>query len=97
VPTHNAADVHPLQFDPTKAVASANGVLVRFYAGIAPCFVLDHYTVAETSATVTITLYAGSDQSKPNMVCAQIAVQYEVDVPLKAPLGTRRVIDGAAA
>jgi hypothetical protein len=95
-PTHNGADVHPLHFDPTKATASGNGVLIRFAAGIAPCFVLDHYTVAETATTVTVTLYAGSDKANPQTVCAAIAVQYEVDVPLQAPLGTRKLIDGAA-
>jgi hypothetical protein len=95
-PTHNGADVHLLHFDPTKAAASNNGVLIRFDAGIAPCFVLDHYTVAETATTVTVTLYAGSDKAKPQTVCAAIAVQYELEVPLQAPLGTRKLIDGAS-
>ena len=94
-PTHNGADVHPLRFDPAQAVASENGVLVSFYGGIAPCFVLDHYTVAETASTVTITLYAGSDKTKPGVVCAAIAVEYHLDIPLQSPLGTRKVIDGA--
>jgi hypothetical protein len=76
------------------AVPSAKGVLVRFSGGIAPCFVLDRYTVAETASTVTVTLYAGSDKTKPGTVCAAIAVEYEVDVPLGAPLGGRNLIDG---
>jgi len=94
-PTHNGADVHPLRFDPTQATTSNDGVLIRFEAGIAPCFVLDHYTVAETPSTVTVTLFAGSDKAKPTTVCAAIALQYEVDVPLQAPLGTRKLVDGA--
>jgi hypothetical protein len=88
--------VRPLHFDPTKAVASSTGVLIRFQAGIAPCFVLDHYTVAETTSTATVTLYAGSDKTKPGVVCAAIALEYQVDVPLQAPLGSRKVVDGAA-
>jgi hypothetical protein len=95
-PTHNGADVHPVRFDPTMAVPSAKGVLVRFYGGIAPCFVLDHYTVAETASTVTVTLYAGSDKTKPGTVCSALALEYEVDVSLQAPLGGRKLADGAA-
>jgi hypothetical protein len=72
------------------------GVLVRFYGGVAPCFVLDHYDVEETATDVTITLYGGSDPSSPDVACDEIAVLYEVMVPLAAPLGDRAVVEGAA-
>jgi hypothetical protein len=95
VPTHNAVDPKPLPFDPTKAVATDDAVLVRFEAGVAPCFVLDHYTVNETPTVVTITLYGGSQQGQEGAVCAMIALAYEVRVPLAAPLGTRELRSGA--
>lgn len=96
-PQPGMADVRPQVFDtehPPEAVDG--GVLVRFYGGVAPCFVLDHYDVAETRRDVTITLFAGSDPSSPDVACIEIAALYEVMVPLDAPLGDRTVIDGAA-
>src|SRR5690242_4484000 len=96
-PTPGALDVHPVEFDPAQATAQDDEVLVHFSAGIAPCFVVDHYTVAEAASTVTIAVYAGRDAKKRDTVCAAIAVPYELAVPLRAPLGTRRVVDGATS
>jgi hypothetical protein len=93
VPTNDAVDVQPLSFD-TKAVkAVTGGVLVRFWGGVAPCFVLDRFTVSETPETVTIGLFAGHAQRNDNVACIELALRYEVKVPLDAPLGNRRVTD----
>src|SRR5689334_6768872 len=69
-PTPGALDVHPVTFDPSRATARDDAVLVHFSGGIAPCFVVDHYAVTETASTVTITVYAGRDAKKRDTVCA---------------------------
>jgi hypothetical protein len=89
------AGINPVHFDPTQATAEDRRVTVVFWGGIAPCFVFDHATVKETNTTVTITLYAGYDASKPHAVCAQIAKQYETTVLLKAPFDGRTLRSGA--
>ena len=91
-------NVRPQAFAGVEPAPAAvdGGVLVSFYGGVAPCFVLDHYDVAETATDVTITLYAGSDPSSPDEACIEIAALYEVMVPLDAPLGSRTIVDGAA-
>jgi len=65
-----------MTFDVAQVKAVAGGVLVRFWNGIAPCFVIDHYTVDETAATVTVGLFAGPRQRQrhtwraPSLRCA---------------------------
>ncbi len=92
-PTHTAVGVYPLAFQAAHAKKSA--VLVLFTGGVKPCFVLDHYSVSETSKTVTIELFAGSEPGAADKVCPQLAKFYYVFIPLASPLGSRSVVDGA--
>ncbi|MDZ4826270.1 MAG: hypothetical protein SGJ13_07365 [Actinomycetota bacterium] len=95
-PVGNAVNVNPVSFDPSEAEAVDGGVLIRFWGGVAPCFVLDRYEVEE-SEVVTVNLYAGSDPSDPDGVCIELAKQYEVLVPLQSPLANRVVADGSVS
>lgn len=95
-PTGDAVMVRTLQFDPSEAEATDSAVLVRFWGGIAPCFVLDRYEVEETDDAVTVGLYAGTEPGAEDVACIEIAVRYEVEVPLAAPLGDRALVDGSA-
>jgi hypothetical protein len=70
-------------------------LMVVFWSGIEPCYVLDSVVVEEKPDLVTITLYEGHDPDKPDAVCIEIAVLKMVEVTLERPLGDRRVIDGA--
>jgi hypothetical protein len=95
-PTNDAENVRPMNFEVGEVKAAPGGVLVRFWGGIAPCFVLDHYTVTETAETVTIGLFAGNEPTDEDVACIEIALRYEVKVPLDAPLGARTVVDANA-
>jgi hypothetical protein len=95
-PSRDAADVRPMTFDVGAVKPVAGGVLVPFWGGIAPCFVLDHYTVHETPQQVEIGLFAGRERGSEDVACAELARRYEVEVPLDAPLGTRTVVDANA-
>ncbi|MGQ0826498.1 MAG: hypothetical protein ACT4OX_15955 [Actinomycetota bacterium] len=94
-PRPGMANLHPVSFDPAAAEARDGSVVVRFYGGVDPCFVLDRYEVTETDESVTIALHAGSDPAQPDSVCIELAQLYEVEVPLAAPLGTRELRSAA--
>ncbi len=97
-PVGNAVNVHPIAIDGESGyLGTATGVSVRFYGGVAPCFVLDRYDVEETPETVTITLYGGADPDAGDTACIELAKLYSVDVPLYAPLGERALVDGSLA
>jgi hypothetical protein len=95
-PSKNAAGVNPMAFDPSEAKAVDGAVLVRFSGGVAPCFVLDRFEVDETATEVRVALFAGHERGKEDVACIELAVKYEVKVPLDAPLGTRRLVDANA-
>lgn len=95
-PSGDAVMVRTLQFDPSEAEATDSAVLVRFWGGIAPCFVLDRYEIEETDDAATVRLYAGTEPGAEDVACIEIAVRYEVEVPLAAPLGDRPLVDGSA-
>ncbi len=96
VPDRRAVDVHPLSFDPSEVHAVDGGVIVPFWGGVAPCFVLARTQVEETAQSVTIALYAGRAPTEVDVACIELAKRYEVKVPLDAPLGNRKVVDANA-
>lgn len=69
---------------------------VVWWSGVEPCYVLDRVEVDEQADQVTVTLYEGKDARSPDAVCIEIAIQKTTRVQLRAPLGDRKVIDGAA-
>ena len=68
---------------------------VVWWSGVEPCSVLDHVEVTETAREVTVTLYEGQDRRSPDAACIAIAILKTTKVHLKAPLGGRKVVDGA--
>jgi hypothetical protein len=95
-PDRDATDVHPLSFDPAEVHAVDGGVVVPFWGGVAPCFVLARAEVHETAQQVDIALFAGQDPRAEGVACIELAKRYEVKVPLDAPLGNRKVVDANA-
>ncbi|GII30736.1 hypothetical protein [Planotetraspora mira] len=68
---------------------------VVWWSGVEPCNMLDRVEVAETADTVAVTLWEGHDRRQPDAVCIDIAIQKQTRVRLPAPLGDRKVVDGA--
>jgi hypothetical protein len=94
-PNPQAIDRHPQAFEPAEARASERGVVVRFWGGVSPCFVLAGYDVRETDTTVTITLESGRLRTPEPVACIELAKLYEVEIPLRTPLGDREIVDGS--
>jgi hypothetical protein len=94
-PRPGMAEVRPYGFEAAAPAADGRSLRITFWGGVEPCFVLDRVDVDEAPDAVTVTLYAGSDPGARDVACIEIAKYMAVDVPLAAPLGTRRVRDGA--
>lgn len=94
-PVPGATDLHKQAFQ-SAAPAGAQSLAVRFWNGVEPCYVLGRVDVTETAEKVTITLWSGLGPGSSGVACIQMAGYYEVIVQLKAPLGGRTVVDGAA-
>ena len=94
-PTPGMADVRARPFD--RAMLNDDGtVTILFTSGVEPCAVLDHVTVDEGDAAVTITLYEGHDPDAGDVACIEIAVLKSVTITLDHPLDGRDIVDGAA-
>ncbi|GAA3792199.1 hypothetical protein GCM10022226_09240 [Sphaerisporangium flaviroseum] len=80
-----------------KAKPSRDGrrLKIVWWSGVEPCNVLDRVKVRETAKTVTVTLYEGRARGSRDVACIQIAIQKTTTVKLKAPLGKRKIVDGA--
>jgi hypothetical protein len=66
-------------------------VTVHFMSGAPECHGV-HATAKETDQTVTVNVDAGTPPEAVDWVCAMFAVYATVEVPLKAPLGDRKVL-----
>jgi hypothetical protein len=96
-PRAGLAGLRPHPFEEATPIGDETTLRVRFWGGVAPCFVLGRAEVVERADAVTVTLFAGSDPAQPDAVCIEIALWMATDVRLSAPLGGRAVRDGAAA
>ncbi|MCV7065541.1 hypothetical protein H7H51_07170 [Mycolicibacterium farcinogenes] len=67
------------------------GLRVNFTAGTPDCFGV-HLTTTETPETVTIDLRGGTPPEAVGRMCIALAVSGTAEVPLQAPLGSRRVL-----
>ncbi|WP_405485975.1 hypothetical protein [Nocardia sp. NBC_00511] len=81
---------HGIPFDSWTRV-DANTIAVNFQTGSPECYGVD-VSVAETSSTVTVDLKSGTLPDAVGKMCTMIAVFGTLDVPLKAPLGDRKVL-----
>lgn len=98
-PTPGMVGLHPVSFAGGSAYVSPDDptvVIVDYWSGIEPCYVLDHVEVVETEDSVTITLFEGSDPAADAVACIEIGVFKRVYVTLDSPLGDRQIVDGAA-
>ncbi|MER7208030.1 hypothetical protein ABZ470_18815 [Streptosporangium sp. NPDC020072] len=78
-----------------KPSKDGRSLRVVWWSGVEPCQVLDRVTVKQTSKRVTVTLWEGQSGKIQNPVCIDIAIKKVTTVKLKAPLGHRKVVDGA--
>jgi hypothetical protein len=96
VPRPGMADVRPHPFDHAVVSDDGRSVIVYFWSGVEPCYVLDHVDVAYGTNAVTITLFEGHDVTAGDVACIEIALLKKVVVGLDEPVGDRRIEDGAA-
>ena len=95
-PTPGMADVRPHIFDHAVVNDDGTSLTVFFWSGVEPCYVLDHVDAEEEPSVITVTLFEGHDASAGDVACIEIALLKKVVVQLDAPVGDRRIVDGAA-
>ncbi|MFF0489844.1 hypothetical protein ACFYTQ_12580 [Nocardia sp. NPDC004068] len=85
-------NAHPVPFDSwTRIAADRNRVAINFQVGSPECYGVDASTT-ETDSTVTIELREGTLPEAAGRMCTMIAVFGTLEVPLKKPLGDRKVL-----
>ncbi|MFB9428260.1 hypothetical protein [Streptoalloteichus tenebrarius] len=94
-PRPGQAGVHPTRWHRVEPVEDGAALRVSFWSGVEPCHVLDHVDVRQGADEVVITVHEGHDPARPDTACVEIAVLKATVVRLDAPLGGRRVVDGA--
>mgnify|MGYP001101453744 CR=1 FL=1 len=92
-PVGGTVDPHKVPW--TGAVPGPGGDTLRvtWWSGVEPCHVLDRVEVTEGTDTVTVTLWEGT--TDPGAACIAVALEKFTEVRLAAPLGDRKVVDGA--
>lgn len=93
-----ALDLRPQRWVKAQVEAGSSQILIHgTLTGGPPCTVLGRVELAETKGSVTITLWVGRqkdatcDQPQPDL-----GYPFVTRVTLKAPLGARKIVDGAA-
>ncbi|MDR8407603.1 hypothetical protein MTP10_02475 [Nonomuraea sp. 3-1Str] len=94
-PTGDAVNVRKVPWQTARAVNKSRTIRLVWSSGVEPCTVLDRVKVKETAKTVTVTLYEGASPKAKNVACIMIAIEKTTTVKLKAPLGKRKLVDGA--
>ncbi|NKY84959.1 hypothetical protein HGA07_04885 [Nocardia veterana] len=84
---------HPLRFDSWSRVAP-DRIAVNFQIGSPECYGVDA-TTTETDTTVTVDLKAGTLPEAVGRMCTMIAVFGTLEIPLKKPLGDRKVLSSS--
>ncbi len=84
---------HPVPFDSWSRVA-ADRIAVNFQIGSPECYGVNA-TTEETDASVTVHLQAGTLPQAAGRMCTMIAVFGTLEIPLKKPLGDRKVLSAS--
>jgi|GEM_PF-444713 len=80
----------PIPFDSWSRVAP-DRIAVNFQIGSPDCYGVDA-TTTETGSTVTVALRSGKLPEAVGRMCTMIAVFGTLEIPLKQPLGNRKVL-----
>lgn len=95
-PRPGVADAEPVVWERYEVGEDGRTLHVFWGSGPEPCFVLDRVELVQTAEAVTVTVYEGRDPEVPaGTPCLTILVTKTTTVVLDAPLGERKVIDGA--
>jgi len=95
-PRPGMAKAEPVAWERFDVRGDGRTLQVFWDSGPEPCFKLDHVELTQSAETVTVTLYEGSDPKLPDGApCPTILVPKATTVVLDAPLGDRKVVDGA--
>jgi len=84
---------HPQPWDGHTVGGDGRTLTFTYYAGVAPCSIFDSIVAEEGPDAVRVTIYEHSGPE--GVACIMLAQQKSASVTLAAPLGGRRLVDGA--
>lgn len=90
-PEDGLVDVYARSFD--RHEARGHTLTLIYYSGVKDCYGLDRIEAQESDRRVVVTIYEGRRPEAE--ICPEIAVQVRSEVELRAPLGDRKLVDGA--
>ena len=90
-PQEDIVDAMPRSFESHKA--KGRKITLVYYSGVEECYGLDHIDIQESKSRVVLTIYEG--RRREAEICPEMAVQVRSIAALDAPLGNRKVVDGA--
>ncbi|OBB03660.1 hypothetical protein A5662_11660 [Mycobacteriaceae bacterium 1482268.1] len=88
-------DARPAAIESWSRARDANAVAVNFTTGTPACSGV-HAEVHEGDDDVTVALQSGTLPDAIGRMCIMLAVFGTLEVPLRAPLGDRRVLSASA-
>ncbi|GIH69174.1 hypothetical protein [Sphaerimonospora thailandensis] len=94
-PHRRTLGTHKVRWRSVKPIAHGRKLRITWWSGVAPCTVLDRVKTKETARKVVVTLYEGTDPAAKDTMCISIAIKKSTTVKLRAPLGKRKIVDGA--
>ena len=94
-PRPGTEGVKPVEWDRIRPAEDGHSLLVQWWSGIEPCYVLDRVEVHVDHRVVVVTLFEGRERSKKDVACPEVAVLKETKVTLEEPVDGRRIFDGA--
>ena len=92
-PEGGLENVLPTAWQDPEVLDGGRAARLTWYSGVEECYGLDHVDVDYGVRTVTVTLFAGSRESKKP--CIELAEQVVTTVRFNEPLGDRKLVDGA--
>ena len=94
VDNSSIVDARPIPVESWSRVGNDRAVAVHFTSGTPACNGV-HATTQETADANTVTLTGGSLPTVAGRMCIMLAVTGTLVVPLKSPLGDRKVLSAA--
>jgi hypothetical protein len=87
---HRAADLRPQPFESAVPLDDTT-VAIRFWGGVAPCYVVGRVDVEDRADRVVLRVFTGRDpDAGSDTVCIELAQYQEVVVTLPTPLAGLR-------
>lgn len=93
-PAPGQDDVRAREWESAQVQADDQTIVITWWSGVEPCYVLDHVEVVEESERIVLTLYEGHQPGFEG-ACTEQAVKKQTEVRVSSKVAGRTIVDGA--